>query len=154
RTDPLLPIFAIGDPDRLRQILNNLVGNAIKFTDKGEVFINASLASRVEEHFMLRVAVHDSGIGIDEKDLPKLYEVFSQVDGSMIRRHGGTGLGLSICKRLVKMMDGEINVESQLGIGSTFTFTVKLALDARRDAPSPYPDGVSGKRVLVVEGSR
>jgi signal transduction histidine kinase/DNA-binding response OmpR family regulator len=154
RTDPLVPTFAIGDPDRLKQVLNNLVGNAIKFTDKGEVFVNATVGSRLDDGIVLRVAVHDSGIGIDSADLPKLYEVFSQVDGSMARRHGGTGLGLAISKRLVKMMGGDIQVQSQVGVGSVFTFTVKLGIDERAEVPSRRSTGVAGKRVLVVEASR
>jgi signal transduction histidine kinase/CheY-like chemotaxis protein len=154
RTDPLLPSFAIGDPDRLKQILNNLVGNAIKFTDQGEVFVNATVASRTDDSMVIRVSVHDSGIGIDSADLPKLYEVFSQVDGSMIRRHGGTGLGLAICKRLLKMMGGDIEVQSQVGVGSIFSFTLRLRLDAREDVLSNRPSAMSGKRVLVVEANR
>jgi len=154
RTDPELPSFAVGDPDRLKQVLNNLVGNAIKFTDRGEVFVDATVASRSDDGIVLRVAVHDSGIGIDGADLPRLYEVFSQVDGSLVRRHGGTGLGLAICKRLLRMMGGDIEVRSEVGVGSVFTFTVELGTDPRKDDSSDRADGVSGKRVLIVEASR
>ena len=131
RTDPSLPSFAIGDPDRLKQVLTNLVGNAIKFTDYGEVFINMTVASQGEEQLVLKVSVHDSGIGIDQADLPKLCEVFSQVDGSMVRKHGGTGLGLAICKRLLKMMGGDVEVTSEVGVGSVFSFTATVGVDER-----------------------
>jgi signal transduction histidine kinase/CheY-like chemotaxis protein len=154
RTDPSLPSVAVGDPNRLKQVLMNLVGNAVKFTDEGEIFIDAEVASRNAAGFVLRVAVHDSGIGIDPGDLPKLYEAFSQVDGSALRRRAGTGLGLAISKRLVSMMGGDIQVESRVGVGSVFTFTVALAIDGRADERPP-PSGVApGRRVLVADKSR
>jgi signal transduction histidine kinase/DNA-binding response OmpR family regulator len=154
RTDRSLPMCAVGDPDRLRQVLNNLIGNAVKFTDKGEVFVNATVASMSDDRMVLRIAVHDTGIGIDSAEVPKLYEVFHQVDGSMVRRHGGTGLGLAISKRLVEMMGGDIEVQSKVGFGSTFTFTVTLGLDPSRPAQSLRPDTLVRKRVLVVEAGR
>jgi signal transduction histidine kinase/CheY-like chemotaxis protein len=153
RTDTSIPAFAVGDPDRLKQVLINLVGNAIKFTDRGEVFVNMTVASRDNERLLLRVGVHDSGVGIDSAHLPRLYEVFSQADGSMVRKYGGTGLGLAICKRLLKMMGGDIEVQSKVGQGSVFTFTVTLGVD-RRDMPSNRPAMGKGKRVLVAEASR
>src|SRR5262249_31212491 len=118
-----------------------------------EIFVDARVASRTDTGFVLSVAVHDSGIGIAAADIPRLYEAFSQVDGSALRRQGGTGLGLAICKRLVNMMGGEIRVESQVGVGSVFTFTIALAIDGRGEARS-WPAGPSGKRVLVFEPSR
>jgi CheY-like chemotaxis protein len=153
RLDPSIPSVVVGDPDRFRQVLNNLVGNAIKFTDKGEVFLDARMASAGPDQALLRVAVHDSGIGIDRADLPKLCEVFSQVDASMVRRHGGTGLGLAICKRLVNAMGGEIEVESQVGVGSVFTFTIRVGLDARPESRSSRVDLLPGKRVMLVEAN-
>jgi signal transduction histidine kinase/CheY-like chemotaxis protein len=153
RVDPSSPSVAVGDPDRFRQVLNNLLGNAIKFTDKGEVFLDARLASAGSDHAILSVAVHDTGIGIDRADLPKLYEVFSQVDGSMARRHGGTGLGLAISKRLVNAMGGEIQVDSQVGAGSVFTFTLRVGLDARPESRSSRVDLLPGKRVMLVEAN-
>jgi signal transduction histidine kinase/CheY-like chemotaxis protein len=153
RVDPSIPSFSVGDPDRFRQVLNNLVGNAIKFTDEGEVFLNASVASAGPDHALLRVAVHDTGIGIDRADLPKLCEVFSQVDASMVRRHGGTGLGLAISKRLVNAMGGDIQVESEVGVGSVFTFTVRVGLDARTESRSSQTDVLPGKRVMLVEAN-
>ncbi len=153
RVDPSVPRTVVGDPDRFRQILNNLVGNAIKFTDDGEVFVNAVIASQGSGEAVLRVAVHDTGMGIDSADLPKLCEVFSQVDASMVRRHGGTGLGLAISKRLVSAMGGEIEVESQLGVGSVFTFTLRVGLDEREESRSTDFDLLPGKRALIVEAS-
>ncbi len=155
RTDPAVPSVAVGDPSRLKQVLMNLVGNAVKFTDKGEIFVEADVAARTDAGFALRFAVHDTGIGIAAADLPMLYEAFSQVDGSPLRRQTVTGLGLAICKRLVKLMGGDISVDSQPGVGSVFTFTVALANDGRRasssDAPRP---ALPARRVLVVESSR
>ncbi|HKY38586.1 MAG TPA: response regulator [Polyangiaceae bacterium] len=153
RTDLTIPSFAVGDPDRLKQVLTNLVGNAIKFTDTGEVFINMTVASRDSQQVVIKISVHDSGVGIDSGHLPKLYDVFSQADGSTVRKHGGTGLGLAICKRLLKMMGGDIEVQSKVGQGSVFTFTVTLGVDSR-DMPSNQPLMVTGKRVLVAEASR
>jgi CheY-like chemotaxis protein/HPt (histidine-containing phosphotransfer) domain-containing protein len=153
RLDPSIPNVAVGDPDRFRQVLNNLVGNAIKFTDEGEVFLDARVASAGPDHAFLSVAVHDTGIGIDRADLPKLCEVFSQVDASMARRHGGTGLGLAICKRLVNAMGGDIQVESQVGAGSVFTFTIRVGLEARADSRSSRVDLLPGKRVMLVEAN-
>jgi signal transduction histidine kinase/DNA-binding response OmpR family regulator len=153
RTDPSMPSVAVGDPARLKQILMNLVGNAVKFTDQGEVFVDAGVASKSEAGFVLRVAVYDTGVGIEAADLPKIYEAFSQGAGSALRRQSGTGLGLAICKRLLAMMGGDISVESHVGEGSVFTFTVELAIDARAEARS-WPAGLPGRRVLVAEPNR
>src|SRR5262249_44176321 len=146
-----VPSHVMGDPDRFRQVLNNLLGNAVKFTERGEVFLDVDVASRNAENVVLRVAVHDTGIGIDAKDLPKLYSAFSQVDGTRVRRYGGTGLGLAICKRLVTLMDGEIAVQSEVGEGSVFTFTARFGTVERADADVEQG---KGRRVLVVEPSR
>lgn len=152
RTAPELPRVVMGDPDRFRQILNNLVGNAIKFTDRGEVFIDATLVRADEEGVLVRVAVEDTGIGIAEENLPKLYEAFSQVDGTLVRRHGGTGLGLAIVKRLVEMMGGEVQVKSEVGKGSTFAFTVRFGFASEKLSSSyPPPDTSRARKVLVVD---
>ena len=153
RIEPGLPAMLVGDPDRFRQVLNNLVGNAVKFTEHGEVFVEVTLESLSSEDVLVKVAVTDTGIGIDPADLPKLYEAFSQLDGSLARRHGGTGLGLAISKRLVELMGGEMRVESELGQGSTFSFTARFGVESgkREVSAPPVTDGL---RVLLVEPHR
>jgi signal transduction histidine kinase/CheY-like chemotaxis protein len=153
RIEPGLPAMLIGDPDRFRQVLNNLVGNAVKFTEHGEVFVEVTLASQMGDGLLVRVAVTDTGIGIDPADLPKLYEAFSQLDGSLARRHGGTGLGLAISKRLVALMGGEMEVQSEPGRGSTFSFTGRFGVgsEKRERAASAVLEGL---RVLLVEPQR
>jgi two-component system sensor histidine kinase/response regulator len=118
-----LPTRLLGDPGRLRQILVNLVGNAIKFTPQGEVVIRVSLESETETQAVLHFAVHDTGIGIPKDHVGAIFEHFTQVNGSTTRNYGGAGLGLTITKQLVKMMKGTIGVESEYGKGSTFWFT-------------------------------
>ena len=129
-----VPEALIGDPGRIRQVLVNLVGNALKFTEQGEVFINVEEESQEDSITCLHFLVKDSGVGIPADKQEKIFEPFSQADGSMARRYGGTGLGLTICTRLVAMMGGAIWVESQPGQGSTFHVTCRLAL---QDTPSP-----------------
>jgi signal transduction histidine kinase/DNA-binding response OmpR family regulator len=126
---PDVPEVVIGDPGRLRQILVNLVGNAVKFTERGEVSISVAkedeTASSVRLHFMVR----DTGVGIAQEKLSTIFEAFSQADGSMARKYGGSGLGLAICVRLLEIMNGRVWVESEPGHGSTFHFTASLAMD-------------------------
>lgn len=153
RRAPNVPQAVTGDPDRYRQILNNLVGNAIKFSERGEVFVDLTLDSFDEEAYVLRTVVQDTGIGISEEDQTKLFSAFSQVDGSLVRRFGGTGLGLAISKRLVEMMGGQIGVVSERGVGSKFWFTVRVTRSAAPTRPSPTSPP-EGRRVLVVEASR
>lgn len=128
-----LPTWLVGDAERLRQILVNLIGNAVKFTDRGEIGLRVSLEELLPNSARLRFSVSDTGIGIPAEKRHLLFNPFSQVDASSTRRHGGTGLGLSICKRLVDLMGGEIGVESTEGQGSQFWFVLSLPL-ATKDA--------------------
>jgi signal transduction histidine kinase/DNA-binding response OmpR family regulator len=141
-----------GDPGRLRQVLLNLVGNAIKFTERGEVFLNVAQQGGSDTHAHLCFEVHDTGIGLAPDVLPRLFRPFTQADGSMTRRYGGTGLGLAISKRLVEMMHGEIGVKSQPGQGSVFWFTVELARQPRDGHTELIShETLRGHRVLVVD---
>jgi len=123
---PGLPQQLLGDPLRLRQVLVNLIGNAIKFTDRGSVRVKAQVESEEPDAMMVRLSVCDTGPGVPENKQGLIFESFCQADGSTSRKHGGTGLGLTISSRLVEMMGGRIWVESQVGVGSTFHFTVRL----------------------------
>jgi signal transduction histidine kinase/ActR/RegA family two-component response regulator len=125
---PDVPETVVGDPSRLRQILFNLVGNAVKFTEAGVVGVSVAVAERADDSLLLRVEVRDSGIGIDPETRSILFQPFTQADRSTTRRYGGTGLGLTICRRLIEQMGGEIGVESEPGKGSTFWFTVRVGL--------------------------
>ncbi|HET8549334.1 MAG TPA: ATP-binding protein, partial [Bryobacteraceae bacterium] len=124
------PEIVRGDPKRLRQVITNLLGNAIKFTEAGQVVIRVEVVSRAAEHVVLRFAVCDTGIGITAEQMERIFQPFCQADGSTTRKYGGTGLGLSICRALVRLMGGEISVSSAPGRGSTFTFDVQLGVPA------------------------
>jgi PAS domain S-box-containing protein len=125
--DPNVPALLRGDPTRLRQVINNLLGNAVKFTAEGEVVVSVSKPREVEGQIELAFEVRDTGIGIDATAHQRIFEAFMQADGSMSRRYGGTGLGLAICKRLVALMGGTIGVESKLGAGTRFYFTARFS---------------------------
>ena len=144
----------LGDAGRLRQILLNLAGNAIKFTDQGEVLVRVMAAEVNEQNLLLHVAVKDTGIGIASDELQNLFRAFSQIDASSTRRHSGSGLGLAICWQLVALMDGRIWVESKLGEGSTFHFTARLERQpiADVDVPMNPQRNLHGQRVLVLSG--
>jgi two-component system, sensor histidine kinase and response regulator len=150
---PRIPSALLGDPVRLRQVLVNLVGNAIKFTEQGEVVVRAGLESQEANAVGLHFTVADTGVGIPADKLEMIFEAFTQVDGSMTRRFEGSGLGLAICAELIGMMGGRIWVESELGKGSTFHFTVRLgrvegAACPREETPR---DLLRGLPVLVVD---
>jgi signal transduction histidine kinase/DNA-binding response OmpR family regulator len=148
---PGIPPLLCGDPVRLRQILYNLAGNAIKFTAHGEISISVHATEIDDDHVALRFDVKDSGIGIAEAKLKDLFTPFVQADNSTTRRFGGTGLGLSISKRLIELMNGEIGVESIEGQGSTFWFKLTLQRQQRQKEPANQSFDFSGKRVLVVD---
>jgi PAS domain S-box-containing protein len=156
--DPAIPARVIGDATRLRQVLSNLISNAIKFTAAGEIEVQARLSAPTSADpavpAELVFSVRDSGIGIPAEKMPRLFQSFSQVDSSTSRRYGGTGLGLVISKRLAEMMGGQMCVESEEGKGTTFYFTIRVAA-ASAPAPTavaPLAD-MSGRRVLVVDDS-
>jgi signal transduction histidine kinase len=153
RVDPELPACVVGDVGRIRQIVTNLVGNGVKFTEKGHVLVDVS--GHIQDgtaHITIRV--EDSGIGIPDKMLEKVFEKFSQVDSSSTRRHEGTGLGLAIASRLVYLMGGEMGVQSEFGRGSTFWFTIPLTVYEDVEPAKPVPFDVSGARVLVIDDNR
>lgn len=134
--DNAIPEYVLGDLDRIRQVLLNLIGNAVKFTDSGQVTVSATVEREEQEFVEMRFAVSDTGIGIEESQINTLFEPFRQLDSSPTRRYGGTGLGLSICKTLVEMMGGTIGAESVIGQGSTFWFTIPLR-QLEREHPLP-----------------
>jgi len=150
--DPEIPRLLRGDPGRIRQVLLNLVNNAIKFTSSGAVSVEVALRDRSDEQVVLECSVTDNGIGISDEIQNKLFKPFSQGDSSTSRKFGGTGLGLAICSQLVQLMDGFICVDSTLGEGSKFTFTMLLGLGEQ--APVNVRTGpahIRGMRVLVVD---
>ena len=149
-----VPAALTGDPERLGQIIVNLVGNAIKFTDKGEVVVKVDVDREKEDEVSLHFQVTDTGIGIPKERQKSIFDVFTQVDGSTMRKYGGTGLGLSISAKLVGMMGGDIWVESEPGKGSIFNFTAKFGLQkALPEKVRTEGIDLKGKRVLVVGGT-
>jgi len=147
-----IPKNLIGDPLRLGQILLNLAGNAIKFTENGEILITVSRENNVEDEVILTFSVKDTGIGMSEQQMDKLFQSFTQADTSTTRKYGGTGLGLTISKQLVELMDGEIWADSELNKGSTFSFTAKFGLDSSAESRQVLnDDALLGKRVLIVD---
>ena len=158
RLDPTLPATLVGDASRLRQVLVNLIGNSIKFTETGSIRVTVGGEAQPGERFALRFSVTDTGIGIGADKTAYIFDAFAQEDASITRKFGGTGLGLSICKRLVELMGGRIEVDSEPGRGSTFRFSALLALPPAPTVTSPAAAGpvtttdASGRRkVLLVE---
>jgi len=157
--DPAVPRALLGDALRLQQVLLNLAGNAIKFTEQGEVIVSVRLLEADDDHARMLFSVRDTGMGIEQERLKNIFDAFTQADDSMARRFGGTGLGLSISSRLVELMGGEISVESAIGQGSTFSFTLSLARspdtiameEAAESRPERSGTELAGLRLLLVE---
>ncbi|MEW8375901.1 MAG: transporter substrate-binding domain-containing protein [Candidatus Thiodiazotropha sp.] len=150
--DLMIPAMLIGDPLRLGQVLINLTGNAIKFTDQGEIMVSAQLERDTDAGPRIGFSVRDTGIGIEPAELPRLFQPFTQLDGSTTRRHGGSGLGLSICKHLIELMGGELRVDSRPGEGSSFSFVIPFGSSAATTREAWIPDtDLRGVRVLVVD---
>jgi len=159
--DDLTPSLLVGDVTRLRQILMNLLSNAVKFTDAGEVVITVMARPLEASNYRLHLAVRDTGIGIPGPKIERLFRSFSQADSSMTRKYGGTGLGLAISKHLVEMMGGTLWVESEVGKGSTFHFTIlaealptgQASLVALGENPRTYQAQLAGRQVLIIDGN-
>jgi len=153
RVDPDLPDLLQGDPGRLRQVVVNLVSNAVKFTERGEVVVAVSKLEQAPGRVSLRFSVHDTGVGLPAEVHDLIFQAFTQVDGSSTRRQGGTGLGLTICKRLVELMGGRIWIESEVGRGSTFHFTLPFGLTEPQALATAPGEAASlrGLRALVAD---
>ncbi|OUR63741.1 hypothetical protein A9Q74_00125 [Colwellia sp. 39_35_sub15_T18] len=149
--NPLIKQWVKADPGRIRQILTNLIGNAIKFTEQGEVAVYVQVIEQTAHQKVLRFDVKDTGIGISESQQQHLFTQFSQADSSTTRKYGGTGLGLSICKKLVELMQGEIGIDSEVANGTTFWFTLTLAnAKAVNEAPT-YNTDIQNEKILIVD---
>ncbi len=148
---PGIPEHLLGDPLRLGQILTNLVNNAVKFTERGEIRLDIELVERTGEKVQLKCSVRDTGVGLTREQSAKLFQPFTQADMSTTRTHGGTGLGLTICRRLVELMGGRIWLESEPGAGTTFFFTVWLGVGAASGTGRIVPEKLARLRVLVVD---
>ena len=150
-----VPVAIFSDPTRLQQVLVNLLSNAVKFTERGGVAVKVRVASREADELVVEFSVTDTGIGIPSGAIDTLFDAFTQAEASTTRRFGGTGLGLAICKRLTEAMGGDIRVESEVGVGSTFRFTIRggLARDTRPNYLVAEVSPLTGRRVLVVDDS-
>ncbi len=153
RIAPKTPNRLIGDPGRLRQILSNLIGNAIKFTDAGHVYIDVSGTVADDNKVQLTIKVIDTGIGIEADKLKSIFDKFTQADNSMTRRYGGTGLGLAICKQLAEGMGGSLAVESTVGEGSTFILNIFLPIANATATALPVDVDITGVRVMIIEAN-
>ena len=148
--DPDVPLSLIGDPLRLGQVFNNLVGNSIKFTESGEIHVHVELVEGNDDIVIVRCAVRDTGIGLSREQAERLFQPFTQADGSITRRYGGTGLGLTISRNLVQLMGGDISISSKQGQGSTFAFHAQFGRGPERRGLAARQD-LSGLRALVVD---
>src|SRR5262249_49404700 len=147
---PGIPQFLIGDPHRLGQILTNLVNNAVKFTERGEIVVSAALLQQTGEKCQLKFSVKDTGIGMTKEQAAKLFQPFTQADMSTTRKYGGTGLGLTVSRRLVELMGGQIWLDSEPGAGTTFTFTVWLGVGQQKGSGKIVPEKLTTIRGLIV----
>ena len=152
--EPDLPAVVVGDPGRLRQVLLNLVGNAVKFTDSGEIVVHAERLPPRGPGVGLRFEVSDTGIGLSEEDTTRIFATYSQVDSSTTRRHGGTGLGLAIARMITQLMGGEIGVESESGAGSKFWFTAFFRESDGTAVAVQAPKDLTGTAVAIIDDNR
>jgi len=148
---PGVPEHLLGDPVRLGQILTNCIGNAVKFTERGEIRVDIQPVERTGQKVQLKCSVRDTGIGMTREQSARLFQPFTQADMSTTRKHGGTGLGLTICRRLVEMMGGRIWLESEPGVGTTFYFTVWLGVGEEKGSRKVVPEKLAQLRALVVD---
>ncbi|WP_054772462.1 hybrid sensor histidine kinase/response regulator [Methylogaea oryzae] len=154
-----VPLPLVGDPLRLNQVLLNLTNNAVKFTERGDIVVSISMVRSFQNEtslgkkVKLEFSIQDTGIGLSQEQIEKLFRPFTQADSSITRRYGGTGLGLAICKRLVTMMGGDISVNSTPGVGSCFTFTAQFGVQSQQQSFDLVPQTLQGARVLVVDDS-
>ncbi|MCB0008314.1 MAG: response regulator [Anaerolineales bacterium] len=149
--DPAVPAIVVGDVTRVRQILVNLIGNAIKFTEIGDIFIRVGVVEILADYCVLQMSVQDSGVGIPEESLETLFDSFAQVSASTSRQYGGTGLGLTISRQLAELMGGKMWVESEVGVGSTFYFNIIVQTMDTGYIENYVPAGLAGRRILVAD---
>ncbi|MDK9708394.1 MAG: response regulator [Desulforhopalus sp.] len=154
RIDDLLPANIKGDPGRFRQVLVNLLGNAAKFTEKGELELSIEVAEETPDTITILSKIRDTGIGIAEDKFTSIFEAFKQADGTTTRKYGGTGLGLTICRKIAGLMNGKVWVESTPGVGTTFLFTAVMQKSSIQLSHRPTVENLMGKKVLIVDDNR